>query len=156
MHWWICECGCIVEYYNPTWDQILVEQSWIGSDLGFMQIITEFFRFSMLSIITGGRKLFGQNLQSWNMYNRYERNPFYSDYIAFVMPSICHINLTPIDWTIVITMTDLCKRVFSMLGQKQKIDLVKNFAEMLFHKVRVYVSPVELKKFASQYKIQTT
>ena len=35
-----------------------------------------------------------------------------------------------------------------MLGQKQKfliIDLVKHFAEMLFHKVRVYVSHVEQK-----------
>ena len=53
-------------------------------------------------------------------------------------------------------MTDLRQRGFSMLGQKQKIDLVKNFAEMLFQKVGVYVSPAELKKFASQYKIQTT
>ena len=44
-------------------------------------------------------------------------------------------------------MTDLRKRVF-MLGQKQKflkIDIVKHFAEMLFHKVGVYVSPVEQK-----------
>ena len=35
-----------------------------------------------------------------------------------------------------------------MLGQKQKflkIDLVKRFAKMLFHKVGVYVSPVEQK-----------
>ena len=43
-------------------------------------------------------------------------------------------------------MTDLHKCAFSMLGQKQKffkIDIVKHFAEMLFHKVEVYVSPVE-------------
>ena len=35
-----------------------------------------------------------------------------------------------------------------MLGQKQKFlktDIVKHFAEMLFHKVGVYVSPVEQK-----------
>ena len=45
-------------------------------------------------------------------------------------------------------MTDLRKSVFSMLGQKQKflnIDIIKHFAEMLFHKVGVYVSPVEQK-----------
>ena len=45
-------------------------------------------------------------------------------------------------------MTDLRKSVFSMLRQKQKflkIDLVKHFAEMFFHKVRVYVCPVEQK-----------
>ena len=42
-------------------------------------------------------------------------------------------------------MTDLRKSVFSTLEQKQKfynIDLVKHFAEILFHKVGVYVSPV--------------
>ena len=42
-------------------------------------------------------------------------------------------------------MTDLRKRIFSMLVQKQKIDQVKHFAEMRFHKVEVYVSRVEQK-----------
>ena len=45
-------------------------------------------------------------------------------------------------------MTDVRKRVFLCLGKNKKffkIDIVKHFAETLFHKVGVYVSPVEQK-----------
>ena len=57
------------------------------------------------------------------------------------MLSIYHINLTSVDRTIVITMTDLRKRVFSKFGEKQKflkIDIVKHFEQEGFKRSTMY------------------
>ena len=45
-------------------------------------------------------------------------------------------------------MTDVRKRIFLCFGKNKKIfkiNIVKHFTEMLFHKVGVYVYPVEQK-----------